>query len=255
MHSVVYDGSFRGWLSAVFDIYEYRLSATDITREENFQQNIFGQVHHTVHEDARADRVWTGLKGKLSAHALQELYYTWLSELPGIEITMFRFVQYAFSSTLSIEKDFSHPDVLRIGQVAKQVHREKHRMEAFVRFQLTSDQLFYAIIEPDFNVLPLIRDHFEKRYADQRWMIYDTRRQYGMYYDLEKVDTVEVSFQENQTTGRDISAVYDTGELLYQHLWQRYFNSVNIASRKNTKLHIQHMPRRYWKYLPEKKPQ
>ena len=49
-------------------------------------------------------------------------------------------------------------------------------MEAFVRFQCTKDQLYYAIIQPDYNVLPLISKHFEKRYADQRWLIYDIRR-------------------------------------------------------------------------------
>ncbi len=26
------------------------------------------------------------------------------------------------------------------------------------------------------NVLPLIKKHFEKRYADQRWIIYDSQR-------------------------------------------------------------------------------
>ena len=59
-------------------------------------------------------------------------------------------------------------------------------MEAFVRFQLTKDGLYYCIIQPDYNVLPLISNHFEKRYADQRWLIYDSRRKYGIYYDLKK---------------------------------------------------------------------
>lgn len=254
MQAVVYDGTFSGWLSAIFDVYERRFPAVDISPEGRFQQNIFGDPHYAVTDESKALRVWKGLQAKLSAQGLQELQYTGLSELPGIENVMFRFVQYAFSSLSSIEKDYSHADVLKVSQVAKQVHREKHRMEAFVRFQLTTDQLYYAIVEPDFNVLPLISDHFEKRYADQRWMIYDSRRQYGIYYDLEKTDTVEVSFRENNTAGKNISAVYDDQELLYQHLWQRYFKSVNIASRKNTRLHIQHMPRRYWKYLPEKKP-
>ncbi|RYZ23730.1 MAG: DUF4130 domain-containing protein, partial [Chitinophagaceae bacterium] len=50
------------------------------------------------------------------------------------------------------------------------------------------------------------------------------------------------------------SAAYDEAESIYQELWKQYFKSVNIAARKNTKLHIQHMPKRYWKYLPEKQP-
>ena len=31
-----------------------------------------------------------------------------------------------------------------------------------------------------------------------------------------------------------------------------YFKSTNIKSRKNMKLHLQHVPKRYWKYLTEK---
>ncbi|MBE7172303.1 MAG: TIGR03915 family putative DNA repair protein [Williamsia sp.] len=254
MQAVVYDGSFKGWLTAVFDVYEHRFKSVQVYKEENGEQSMFGHVHHTGTEEAKAGRVWKGLQQKLSNRALQELYYAWLSELKGIETHMLLFVQYAFGSKASIENDYSHPSVLLISQVAKKVHREKHRMEAFVRFQLTTDQLYYAIIEPDFNVLPLISDHFEQRYADQRWMIYDARRRYGIYYDLEKVEMIEVSFQQDSLSGKDISAVYDEQETLYQHLWQSYFKSVNIASRKNTRLHIQHMPRRYWKYLPEKKP-
>ena len=254
MQAVVYDGSFKGWLTAVFDVYEHRFTSVQVCKEEGFEQIMFGHVHHTHTDEEKASRVWKGLQKKLSGAASKELYYTWLSEIRSIETHMLLFVQYAFSSPVFIEKDYSHPSVLLISQTAKKVHREKHRMEAFVRFQLTTDQLYYAIVEPDFNVLPLISDHFEQRYADQRWMIYDARRRYGLYYDGEKVDTIEVSFGQESFSGKNISAVYDEQESLYQHLWQRYFKSVNIASRKNTRLHIQHMPRRYWKYLPEKKP-
>lgn len=31
-----------------------------------------------------------------------------------------------------------------------------------------------------------------------------------------------------------------------------HFKSTNITERKNTKLHVQHIPKRYWRYLTEK---
>lgn len=37
----------------------------------------------------------------------------------------------------------------------------------------------------------------------------------------------------------------------YETLWRTYFEKVNVASRKNTRLFRQHMPERYWKYLSE----
>jgi len=47
-------------------------------------------------------------------------------------------------------------------------------------------------------------------------------------------------------------AAFGEGEKIYQHLWKNYFKSVNIISRKNTKLHIKHIPKRYWKHLAKK---
>jgi probable DNA metabolism protein len=152
-----------------------------------------------------------------------------------------------------MENDFSHPAVLTVTQVSKRVWREKHRMEAFVRFQKTSDELYYSLIEPDYNVLPLIGKHFQDRYADQRWLVYDGKRRYGLFYDLQQINEVTLSFSSFTANGKDATLAYDEKEEMYQELWQQYFKSVNIAARKNTKLHIQHMPRRYWKYLPEKK--
>jgi probable DNA metabolism protein len=49
------------------------------------------------------------------------------------------------------------------------------------------------------------------------------------------------------------SDAFTNEEHEYQTLWNDYFKSTNIASRINPKLHTQHVPKRYWKYLSEKK--
>ncbi|RYZ54878.1 MAG: DNA metabolism protein, partial [Sphingobacteriales bacterium] len=183
-----------------------------------------------------------------------QFYKTYLSEINQIENSLFRFVKYVLASTKSVENNYAHPDVLMLQQTSRKVHREKHRMEAFVRFQLTGDGIYYSIIQPDFNVLPLIAKHFKDRYADQRWLIYDVKRKYGLYYDLNEVTDVQLRFEADLDSPAGRSVVFDENEELYQRLWQQYFSSVNIAARKNMKLHIQHMPRRYWKNLVEKQP-
>lgn len=252
MDLLVYDGSFDGFLTAVFDVYEYKFSNACIRTQQHAQPNAFGKTHPVHTDNAKAARVWKGLKQKISSRASSMVYQAFLSELPTIEDALLRYVQYIFRSKTIVETNYSNQDVLMVQQTSKKVHREKHRMEAFVRFQLTKDKLYYAIVQPDFNVLPLISRHFEERYADQRWLIYDARRKYGIYYDLKAVETVTLNFAHEANSGAAISALYDETEPMYQMLWQQYFGSVNIAARKNTKLHLQHMPKRYWKYLPEK---
>lgn len=252
MTAIVYDGTFAGFLTLVFEVYEHKFINVTITPEGRFNTAMFVVHHKTLTNEAKAARVWKGLSQKVSAKALSQVYKTFLSEEKRIEIVLLQYIQYVFANTTAVENNFAHNAVLRVNQTAKKVDREKHRMEAFVRFQLTKDQLYYAICQPDFNVLPLIETHFKDRYADQRWLIYDSKRKFGIYYDLQHVERVHLSFSPGIDNGNNIAAIADEQEEIYQKLWQCYFNSVNIAARKNMKLHIQHMPKRYWNYLPEK---
>jgi len=252
MQTVVYDGSFEGFLTAVFDVYEYRMKDVDILPAKQRQDNLFVETHLVQACENKAQRVWKGLRERISSRAATQVYYTFLSEYKGMENKLLQYIQYMFATKYTAENDYTNSAVLYVAETARKVHREKHRMEAFVRFQKTKDNLYFAIVQPDFNVLPLIKEHFEKRYADQQWMIYDGARKYGIYYNLERTDTVEVNFDDSVTKGGSLAEILDENELIYQQMWQHYFNSVNIAARKNMKLHIRHMPLRYWKYLTEK---
>lgn len=252
MNTVTYDGSFKGLLTVVFEIYEYKIQQPHIVKKEMVEGSLFGTIHSTETDNAKAVRVLNKLKEKLTPNGFAQLYKTFLSELRGIEDVIYRYIAYVLHNNGGVENNYAHPDVLMLQQTSRKVDRERHRMKAFIRFQLTKDELYYALIQPDYNVLPLIVKHFKDRYADQRWLIYDAMRKYGIYYDQENVSEVNLDFTSDLQNADSKAALYDESEELYQQLWQQYFASVNIKARKNTKLHLQHMPKRYWKYLVEK---
>ncbi|MDT0689099.1 TIGR03915 family putative DNA repair protein [Salegentibacter sp. F188] len=247
-----YDGSFNGFLTCVFTTYEEKLEVVDIQTEQRASDLLFSDLENIITDKTKATRVALAIKNKCSAAGRRNLYRAFLSEEPGIELTMLKYLQYVFKINQQVDSDFSHPAVLKISKMAKKVGREKHRMEAFVRFKLTKDQIYFSVIEPDFNVLPLIQEHFKKRYADQAWIIYDLKRKYGLYFDLQEVNEITINFNHHFNASTNNNAVFDEEEINFQHLWKEYFNSTNIKSRKNMKLHLQHVPRRYWKYLSEK---
>jgi probable DNA metabolism protein len=251
---LTYDASFEGFLSVVFKVYEEKLSHVDIQKEDSVQTSFFGDPEAVITNKVHADRVWDGLKKKLTSFGRNQLYYSFLSELPSVENLLLDYIQQVFASTANIEKDFSNSTVLKLSKITKSVGREKHRMEAFVRFKLTKDGLYFANIEPDFNVLPLIAKHFKSRYADQKWVIYDIKRKYGLHYNLEQVETIVMDFPETFDFTKTSEDFFAEEELEFQELWQHYFKSTNIESRKNMLLHVRHVPKRYWKYLSEKQP-
>jgi len=253
MTQIIYDGSYEGWLTAVFEIYEYKLKDIVFAKEEISNSLLFSNIHYVVTDNEKANRVENGLQKRLSHHGFNNIYFAFLSELEQIEETLFRFVEYVLASPINVEGDLSRSEVLNVKKAAHLTGKESHRMKAFVRFKLTKDDLYYAIVDPDCDVLPLIEEHFKNRYADQRWLIYDSKRKYGIYYDLENVSTVEMQFESNPSSSF-LAEINDKNEEFFQNLWRNYFSSVNIESRKNTKLHIKHMPKRYWKNLTEKIP-
>lgn len=252
MNTVIYDGSFKGLLTAIFEVYEYKIQQPHIVKKEMVEGSLFGTIHSTETDNAKAVRVLNKLKEKLTPNGFAQLYKTFLSELREIEDVIYRYIAYVLQNNGGVENNYAHPDVLMLQQTSRKVDRERHRMKAFIRFQLTKDELYYALIQPDYNVLPLIVKHFKDRFADQRWLIYDAMRKYGIYYDKENVSEVNLDFTSDLQNADSRAALYDESEELYQQLWQQYFASVNIKARKNTKLHLQHMPKRYWKYLVEK---
>ena len=250
--NLVYDGSFDGFLCVVFYVFEHKLKTVHIQNEFVNQDVLFYDNTIITTEQKKANRVWNGVLSKTNPNIRHQFYSAFLSEQQYIELLLLDYLIYIFSGVSTGHDDYTHPSVLQIAKIAKQVGREKHRMEAFVRFRLLKDDIYFASIEPDFNVIPLILKHFKNRYADQKWMIYDIKRRYGIFYDLNTAEIITIDFPKNFDFTKTSDAFFTEQEQEFQKLWQDYFKSVNIASRKNMKLHTQHVPKRYWKYLSEK---
>ena len=177
----------------------------------------YDETFHVSTDERKAMRVWRGLEKKISHHALSALTYCWLSELPEVDKRLFRYIRKAIDSPRSIETNF-------------------------------------ADVEPQFNALPLAVEHFKDRFADQPWLIYDVKRQYGYYYDLKEMK--EVTFENPQqahlVTGMLNESLMANDEKLFRQLWKTYFKAICIKERWNPRKHRQDMPVRYWKYLTEK---
>ncbi len=253
MNYYLYDKTFEGLLSLVFDAYDNKVFPDKILSELDVLPFFSDTIFRVKTDSEKAQRVWVGLKKKISAEALRQLPVVYMSELHEADMLIFRYVCKAFAGKQSIEVNFGDDDVLQMQKIYRKVSREAERMRMFVRFQKTADGIFFAPFEPKYNVLPLVSDFFEERFADQPFIIYDIKRRYGLYYDLQK--TVEVNFDKldfDFTTGKLNDAQAAEDEKIFQQLWKGYFKAIAIKERVNPKLHRQMLPKRFWKFLPEK---
>ncbi|MEM7571441.1 MAG: TIGR03915 family putative DNA repair protein [Bacteroidota bacterium] len=253
LQDVVFDGTYAGLLSAVFECYRLKLSQARLIAEQDFQPGLFAAPLWVSTQDAHTNRVLAAIEKRGGKSALSLLQRCWLSEAPDRSAIIYRYIQRLVEGVDQPEQDVSDQLMHRLSRLRQQMGREMHRMHAFVRFQATPDDLYVALIEPDFDVLPLLEDHFAKRYPAQEWLIYDVRRRYGLYWDQRKRSASFITLdgrinQEKRLKENVLSEV----ETDYQVLWKTYFDAVDIPERRNLKLHFQHVPKRYWKYLVEK---
>ena len=258
---VLYEPSFEGWLSAVFYVYANKLhddEALQLIAQDCYVPSLIAQATSVVPNQEHAERVLVKLNQLLGRSGMRNLLWGFLSEKEHIGTTLFWVVKYAIDyPNRHIMQDVGNLHVLELVQTVKSVGREKHRMEAFVRFEHTTDDIYFARVEPDFNVLPLIGEHFRQRYQDQHWAIYDITRGYGIYYDKSNSTATRPAALQTITDLDDAvlrrpASIHSADERRYQQFWQGYFTNVNIKERKNPKLHRQYLPQRYWKYLSEK---
>jgi len=247
-----YDKSFPGLLTCLFDAYLFKDFPEQLL-ETDTPLPLFCDHNYTIVTDEQKEkRVWNHIKAKLSNTAIKQTTLCWLSELPEIDLLLFRYFRKIIDSPINIETNLADPDILKISEICKKVSREGHRLIQFARFQKCADNTYFAPLEPLYNTIPLTISHFRDRFADQKFLIYDTKRQYGYYYDLETVTEVTFTNQkDNIINGILKKEITDEDETKYQKLWQTYFKSIVIKERINPKKQKQDMPVRYWKYLTE----
>ncbi|MDP4186395.1 MAG: TIGR03915 family putative DNA repair protein, partial [Bacteroidota bacterium] len=243
-----------GLLTAVFDSYSLKIIPDILVSQKEYQDYLWANKFEINTDIGKAERVWKGLEKKLSSKNINLPFRIFLSEENDNTRLLFDFIRLVFDSHHNIETDYGNPVILTARQAERKVLQEACRMLQFVRFQKTGDDIYFSGITPAFDVLPLIVRHFEDRFADQKWVLYDMKRDYGFYYDLKGI--TEITLREKQFDSSNGELHSDTvaeNEIFYQRLWKNYFDHICISERINPKLQKNHMPRRYWKFLPEKR--
>ncbi len=248
-----YDKTFEGFLTLVFEAYETKCFPQRIVDFRSVQNSIFAPSFRVHTQEEKAKRVYNSLKARLHKNSFNMIYHVFLSEIDNCEMLLLQYIRLVFDSKERIEADFRNETVLQLLKNERKIVREALRIQMFIRFQKTIDDLYFAPFDPQYNVLPLVIPHFKDRFSDQKWIIYDTRRNYGFYYNLK--DCTEMTLDSQ---GVDLSSGKVKNELLakeemeLQRLWKSYFDNIAIKERCNLKLHVQFLPKRFWKYLPEK---
>ncbi len=271
----IYDGTFEGLLTSIYDAYYSGKVPQKILKKKNLQQNLLDDYIEIITDNVKSQKVYTSIKAKISSQALRNVFYVFLSEHEEIGMHILNYLKLGWKVGWNIDKFHQHPDVAFVRDINYKVLGESHRMLGLLRFKSleaenysnnviydtivsedipqypsiykngvdTKQEILYASFEPDFNITGILAVHFSQRLSNENWIIHDVRRSICAIYNKEEWFITDFSL--------NLDNYISENEKNFQQLWKKYFKSISIKERKNPKLQVHNMPKRYWNHLVE----
>lgn len=234
--TLIYDGSFNGFLTAIYNAFSENVIVTDIKKNSEMQPLLFSHPQTIFSEISKAKTVWQVIENK-NPLAIKTIYFAFLSENSQIELLLYKYIQKLFSVKLSEKDAYDNGITHKINHLAKMVSREKYRLEISLKFQKTVDNIHFTTVESEHNMLPLLSKHFRTHNLDRSWLMYDGKRNFGLYYDKKKVEMISLNYEvidphtmmaKSPTLGTDSKDHY---------MWNNYFTKHPIKPFINKKLY------------------
>ena len=239
----LYDGTFDGLLTIVFDCYVLKKLPLKIIAEDKYIPNILDTIEKVITYYNKSVRIFNGIVKNISYDVLYNSYYAFLAEDNEKEINILKYLLYGFLIGPQIDTMLSIDFVFKVNSLRKKMLSEAHKLKGLLRFSKIGDNLFYSSIHPTHNVIENLGHHFIKRLPTQNFIIHDKNRNIAFLYNTKKYEIVDSS-------SINIPALSEE-ELKYQELWKAFFNTIAIKERTNKKLQMQFMPKKYWTDLTE----
>lgn len=242
MLDYLYDGTFEGLLTCIYHHY-YTDRASGICRRSCYQPNLLGGYLEVETDELKAVTVYEAIERKISTYDLRRIYKAYLSCDEDKEMKILKYVVKGFRVGPAVSMLHGDPVVSALEAIEKKIHVEQERMLQFVRFSVMENDVLYAEIEPDNDVLELIAGHFRDRFRNAPFIIRDLKRgkaivAYGGHWYISGFTDDDVPEQSSE-------------EQEYRKLWKNYFDNIAIKERKNPRCQRSFMPLRYWKHLTE----
>ncbi len=184
---LVYDGTFNGFLTSIFKAFEQNHCVFDIQKNSAMANELFSNQSYVKTDIAVAKIVWNAISQKKHT-TIKKIYFSFLSESEGIEMMLYQYIKYIMEILKPDQLSNINELISILDLLSTKVEKEKKRMEAFVQFQLTKENVYLVNIKSKYNVLPLLSKHIKRYHKNKQWHIFDDRRKYGIRYSYGRLE-------------------------------------------------------------------
>lgn len=239
MEIIVYDGYFEGFLTAIFSSYN---DLFKIKIESEKDQISFLDQKKIKTDFEKAKRVEDSIKKNISGEFFYNIKIAFRSDYKNKDTIIARLIKLSF---LKGEKIINSTNkyAIAFNKMLKNYGSEAHALKGLLRFKEIQEGFLFAQYESHNYILEDLSRHFLKRMPKEKFIIYDKNRKkafISIFGNVEVVKILNLFIEESDQ------------EKFFKDLWIGFYDAISIKERKNKNLMISNMPKKYWKYLPEK---
>ena len=238
---LVYDGTFEGFLSLVYEVYYKKLKPTKIYKTLP-NEILFEEILEINSSKESGIKVLNAIKTKFPKEILEKILNIFMCDSKEFEIALLEYIVIGFKDSKQLY-NINNSCVFYLNNLEKELFKNVHRMSGFTRFEELEDKTLYAKIESKFNVVYFLGRHFLKRFNNQNFIIHDINRKLAFVKMKNDYSIKEVAFFDEPN--------YSSNEEKFQKLWKSFFSGVTINERTNLKLQTQMVPLLYRTYMSE----
>lgn len=238
---LVYDGTFEGFLSLVYEVYYKKLKPIKIYKTLP-NEMIFEEILELKTSKDNAIKVLIAIKTKFPKDCFEKILNIFMCDSKEFEMALLEYIIIGFKETKQLY-NINNSCVFYLNSLEKELFRNVHKLTGFVRFEELEDGTLYAKVESKFNVVYFLGKHFLKRFNNQNFIIHDLNRKLAFVKMQNNFSVREVAFFDEPN--------YSSNEQKFQKLWKSFFSGVTIKERINPKLQTQMVPLLYRTYMSE----
>lgn len=252
MYVFICEDSLEGILTGVYDACSSKLGHRNIRlltgEPENYE--LFSEYIRVTPSEEKTQKVIQTITSKFGMQFYESIYQAAMSgevrsakkmdKADAIYETIL--LALACGDGQKVLLSLGEPCVYRIFELCRATNNEAYRHLEVLRFSELENGILFATIHPKDYVLPYVAEHFTERLPMENFMIYDATHQ------IVAVHRAGKNYMLADASDLDLDKIkrYSGDELEYRKLWLTFFDHIAIESRKNPRLQMQHMPKRYW---------
>lgn len=246
------EDSIEGILSGIYQAWDasyghefIRLTVPALEENRNFM--LFSDYRNVVPEPEQAEKVARTIRNKISVSVYETMIRALFSNHPQKADAVYHILPAAFRMGEKVLGNLADPYMQAVFEMSRYVGNEAHLYLGFLRFEELKNGVMLAKFQPKNDLLEIVTPHFENRFGNENFIIYDTRRGKAAFHRC------GYPFLIRQVTTEEMEKFSELSEKEenFQQLWKLFFTTIAIQERKNEKLQRNMMPLHYRRYMTE----